>query len=80
LRYQDEFVRHKILDAIGDLYVIGHQVIGSYRANKSGHALNNRLIRAVLADEQCFEISTFEDVDTAPRAFSHKLDELLAAA
>ena len=80
LRYQDEFVRHKILDAIGDLYVIGHQVIGSYRANKSGHALNNRLIRAVLADQHCFEITTFEDVDTAPRAFSHKLDELLAAA
>lgn len=80
LRYQDEFVRHKILDAIGDLYVIGHQVIGSYRANKSGHALNNRLIRAVLADEHCYEISTFEDVEHAPRAFSHKLDELLAAA
>jgi UDP-3-O-[3-hydroxymyristoyl] N-acetylglucosamine deacetylase len=80
LRYQDEFVRHKILDAIGDLYVIGHQVIGSYQANKSGHALNNRLIRAVLADQSCYEIATFEDVEAAPRAFSHKLDELMAAA
>jgi UDP-3-O-[3-hydroxymyristoyl] N-acetylglucosamine deacetylase len=80
LRYQDEFVRHKILDAIGDLYVIGHQVIGSYCANKSGHALNNRLIRAVLADQESFEISTFEDVEHAPRAFAHKIDELLTAA
>jgi UDP-3-O-[3-hydroxymyristoyl] N-acetylglucosamine deacetylase len=80
LRYQDEFVRHKILDAIGDLYVIGHQVIGSYCANKSGHALNNRLIRAVLADQESFKISTFEDVEHAPRAFAHKIDELLTAA
>jgi UDP-3-O-[3-hydroxymyristoyl] N-acetylglucosamine deacetylase len=78
LRYQDEFVRHKILDAIGDLYVIGHQVIGSYRANKSGHALNNRLIRALLADQSTYEISTFDDVSNAPRAFAYNLDELLA--
>lgn len=60
LRYDDEFVRHKILDAIGDLYLLGHPVIGAYTAYKSGHALNNKLVRAVLADLASYEIVTFE--------------------
>src|SRR3989454_484716 len=58
LRYDDEFVKHKILDAIGDIYVTGHPLIGAYSAFKSGHALNNRLVRAVLADASAFEIIT----------------------
>jgi UDP-3-O-[3-hydroxymyristoyl] N-acetylglucosamine deacetylase len=66
LRYSDEFVKHKILDAIGDLYVIGHPVLASYSAYKSGHALNNLLIRAVLADEANFEVVSFEDEVDAP--------------
>lgn len=66
LRYGDEFVKHKILDAIGDLYVIGHPILASYSAYKSGHALNNLLIRAVLADANNYEIVTFDDVRTAP--------------
>ena len=50
LRYEDEFVKHKILDAIGDLYLLGHSLIGEFSGHKSGHALNNRLLRALLAD------------------------------
>jgi UDP-3-O-[3-hydroxymyristoyl] N-acetylglucosamine deacetylase len=66
LRYDDEFVKHKILDAIGDMYVIGHPLLASYTAYKSGHALNNRLVRAVLADPAAYEIVTFEDEARAP--------------
>ncbi|SFF60966.1 UDP-3-O-[3-hydroxymyristoyl] N-acetylglucosamine deacetylase [Fontimonas thermophila] len=70
LRYEDEFVRHKILDAIGDLYLLGHPVIGAFTAYKSGHALNNKLARAVLADAAAYEIVTFETADRpAPIAF-----------
>ncbi len=61
LRYPDEFVRHKILDAIGDLYMIGYPILGQYNAYKSGHDLNNQLIRAVLADKNSFEIVTIYD-------------------
>ncbi len=61
LRYPDEFVRHKILDAIGDLYMIGNPILGQYSAYKSGHELNNQLIRAVLADKNSFEIVTIYD-------------------
>lgn len=61
LRYDDEFVRHKILDAVGDLYLLGSPVIGAYTAYKSGHALNNKLVRAVLEDQQAFEYVTYED-------------------
>src|SRR3546814_5401772 len=61
LRYDDEFVRHKILDAVGDLYLLGHAVIGAYTAYKSGHALNNKLVRAVLDDATAYELVTFED-------------------
>jgi UDP-3-O-[3-hydroxymyristoyl] N-acetylglucosamine deacetylase len=66
LRYDDEFVKHKILDAIGDLYLIGHPLLAAYSAFKSGHALNNRLLRAVLADAAHYEIVTFEDEAQAP--------------
>lgn len=61
LRYEDELVRHKILDAIGDLYLAGHSIIGAYTAHKSGHALNNKLLRALLADPSAWEEVTFED-------------------
>ncbi|HEX4895285.1 MAG TPA: UDP-3-O-acyl-N-acetylglucosamine deacetylase [Solimonas sp.] len=70
LRYEDEFVRHKILDAVGDLYLLGYSVIGAYTAYKSGHSLNNKLARAVLADPNCHELVTFEDQEArAPIAF-----------
>ncbi|MGH8783467.1 MAG: UDP-3-O-acyl-N-acetylglucosamine deacetylase, partial [Cupriavidus necator] len=69
LRYGDEFVRHKILDAIGDLYVVGHPLIGAYVANKSGHGLNNQLLRALLADQEAYELVTFDRVEEAPAAF-----------
>ncbi|MGH8445926.1 MAG: UDP-3-O-acyl-N-acetylglucosamine deacetylase [Solimonas sp.] len=65
LRYDDEFVRHKILDAVGDLYLLGHPVIGAYTAYKSGHALNNKLVRAVLDDPASYEIVTFEQQEAA---------------
>ena len=71
LRYPDEFVRHKILDAIGDLYIIGHPFIGAFEGYKSGHAINNALLRAVLSDEQSFEWVVFDDNDEhLPTAFS----------
>lgn len=70
LRYDDEFVRHKILDAVGDLYLLGHSVIGAYTAYKSGHALNNKLVRAVLADSRAWELVSFEDAEArAPISF-----------
>jgi UDP-3-O-[3-hydroxymyristoyl] N-acetylglucosamine deacetylase len=65
LRYEDEFVRHKILDAIGDLYLLGYSVIGAYTAFKSGHALNNRLVRAVLADTAAWELINVDVRDAA---------------
>jgi UDP-3-O-[3-hydroxymyristoyl] N-acetylglucosamine deacetylase len=69
LRAGDEFAKHKILDAIGDLSALGRPLIGAYVAHKSGHAINNRLLRALLADETAFEITTFEDPQAAPAAF-----------
>jgi UDP-3-O-[3-hydroxymyristoyl] N-acetylglucosamine deacetylase len=66
LRYDDEFVTHKILDALGDMYVAGHPLIGAYVGYKSGHALNNKLIRAVLADKSSHEIVSFDDASKAP--------------
>jgi UDP-3-O-[3-hydroxymyristoyl] N-acetylglucosamine deacetylase len=73
LRDSAEFVKHKILDAIGDLYVVGHPLIGAYRAHGSGHAMNNRLLRALLADESAYEIVTFDDEAAAPKAFTFGL-------
>lgn len=69
LRYEDEFVKHKILDAIGDLYLLGHSLIGAFHGHKSGHAINNRLLRALLADASAWEEVTFEDANTAPISF-----------
>lgn len=69
LRYEDEFVKHKVLDAIGDLYLLGHPLIGAFSAHKSGHALNNRLLRAMMGDESAWELVSFADADEAPIAF-----------
>jgi UDP-3-O-[3-hydroxymyristoyl] N-acetylglucosamine deacetylase len=69
LRFNDEFVKHKILDAIGDLYLIGHPLLAAYSAHKSGHALNNRLLRALLA-EQAYETVSFTERREAPRLFA----------
>jgi UDP-3-O-[3-hydroxymyristoyl] N-acetylglucosamine deacetylase len=69
LRYDDEFVRHKVLDAIGDLYLLGNPLIGQYTAYKSGHALNNKLCRALLARADAWQIATFTDEKTVPAAF-----------
>jgi len=69
LRYGNEFVRHKILDAIGDLYLIGHPLLASYVAHKSGHTLNNHLLRALLAQPDAYEIVSFETLDAAPGAY-----------
>jgi UDP-3-O-[3-hydroxymyristoyl] N-acetylglucosamine deacetylase len=69
LRYEDEFVRHKILDAIGDLYLAGHGIIGEFQGYKSGHALNNVLVRALLAQQDAWEIVTFDDEVRAPIAY-----------
>ena len=70
LRYDDEFVKHKILDAIGDMYMLGHPLLAAYSAFKGGHALNNRLLRAVLADPANYEIATFADAADAPAGFA----------
>ena len=70
LRYDDEFVKHKILDAIGDMWVLGHPLLAAYSAYKSGHALNNQLLRKVLADGSNYEIVTFDDAADAPAGFA----------
>jgi len=69
LRYRDEFVKHKILDAIGDLYLLGSSLIGAFSGHKSGHALNNRLLRALLAQADAWEWATFEEASAAPISF-----------
>ncbi|MCE9550461.1 MAG: UDP-3-O-acyl-N-acetylglucosamine deacetylase [Betaproteobacteria bacterium] len=66
LRFEDEFVKHKILDAIGDLYLLGHPLIGAFSGYKSGHALNNALLRILLADEHAWEFVTFNKTEEAP--------------
>ena len=70
LRYDDEFVKHKILDAIGDLHILGKPLLASYVAYKSGHALNNKLLRKLLADASAYEVVTFEHEAEAPRGFA----------
>ena len=70
LRAYDEFVKHKILDAIGDLYLLGHSVIGHFHGHKSGHSLNNKLVRALLADEDAFEIVSFDQPCQVPEAYA----------
>lgn len=69
LRFEDEFVRHKMLDAIGDLFMCGHNIIGAFTAYKSGHALNNKLLQAVLAKQEAWEFVTFQDEAEMPLAF-----------
>ena len=69
LRYEDEFVKHKILDAIGDLYLLGHSLIGEFSGYKSGHALNNRLLRTLMADESAWEEVTYERPADAPISY-----------
>jgi UDP-3-O-[3-hydroxymyristoyl] N-acetylglucosamine deacetylase len=69
LRFEDEFVRHKILDAIGDLYLLGHSLIGEFTGFKSGHGLNNRLLRTMLADSEAWEEATFRDDSAAPISY-----------
>ncbi|WP_241086165.1 UDP-3-O-acyl-N-acetylglucosamine deacetylase [Candidatus Vondammii sp. HM_W22] len=69
LRYEDEFVKHKILDAIGDLYLLGHSLIGTFNGYKSGHALNNQLLKALMADVTAWEEVTFEEGDSVPISY-----------
>ncbi len=70
LRYDDEFVKHKILDAMGDLYIVGKPLLAAYSAFRSGHALNNKLLRELLAHQDAWEIVTFEDAKLAPAGFA----------
>jgi UDP-3-O-[3-hydroxymyristoyl] N-acetylglucosamine deacetylase len=70
LRYDDEFVKHKILDAIGDMQVVGHPLLAAYTSFKGGHALNNKLLRALMADPEAYEIVTFADATDAPAGFA----------
>ncbi|MES2917802.1 MAG: UDP-3-O-acyl-N-acetylglucosamine deacetylase [Pseudomonadota bacterium] len=79
LRYKDEFVRHKMLDAIGDLYLLGHSILGEYQGHKSGHGLNNQLLRAMLEQPEAWEIVTFDDEETAPISYI-KAERLMPAA
>jgi len=69
LRYEDEFVKHKVLDAIGDLYLLGHSLIGAFSGYKSGHALNNMLLRRLMADEGAWELVTFSGDQPAPISY-----------
>jgi len=71
LRYANEFVRHKILDAVGDLYLAGHPILGRFVGYKSGHALNNKLVRALLAQTDAWEEVTFDRAGTAPLAYGN---------
>nr|WP_315209020.1 UDP-3-O-acyl-N-acetylglucosamine deacetylase [uncultured Albidiferax sp.] len=70
LRYDDEFVKHKVLDAMGDMYMLGKPLLASYRAMKSGHALNNKLIRALMQNTEAWEIVTFDNASDAPAGFA----------
>ena len=78
LRYDDEFVKHKVLDAIGDLYLLGHPIIGAFEAYKSGHALNNALLRELAEHQDAWEMVSFTQEQDVPPAFL-RLHPLLAA-
>jgi UDP-3-O-[3-hydroxymyristoyl] N-acetylglucosamine deacetylase len=71
LRFDDEFVKHKALDAVGDLYMLGHPLIGAFHGVKSGHAMNNQLVRALLADEEAWEYVTYDRREQLPAAFGN---------
>ncbi len=75
LRYEDELVRHKILDAVGDLYLLGHSLIGAFSGHKSGHALNNCLLRTLMADAQAWELVTFDAAERAPVSYLQPLPQ-----
>ncbi|MDP3796693.1 MAG: UDP-3-O-acyl-N-acetylglucosamine deacetylase [Polaromonas sp.] len=70
LRYNDEFVKHKILDAMGDLYLLGKPLLAAYSAFRSGHAMNNKLLRELLSHKEAYELVTFEDEGRAPKGFA----------
>jgi len=70
LRYEDEFVRHKVLDAIGDLYLLGHSLIGAFSGHKSGHEVNNKLLRKLLVETDAWELVSFDEEKDAPISFS----------
>ena len=80
LRCADEFVKHKILDAIGDLYLLGHSLIGEFTGHKSGHGLNNKLLRALLADTEAWEMVTFDEEADAPISFMRSAEAPRSAA
>lgn len=69
LRYDDEFVKHKILDAIGDLYLLGNSLVGEFKGHKSGHDLNNKLLRKLIKETDAWEVKTFEDASSAPISY-----------
>ena len=75
LRYENEFVRHKILDAIGDLYLVGHPLLASYSAHKSGHTLNNLLLRALLAQPDAYEVVSFDSLEFAPGSYLRQVGQ-----
>lgn len=79
LRYPDEFVRHKVLDAIGDLYLMGHPIIGCFQGFKSGHTLNNKLVRALMAQPSAWDMVTFPEPAVSPISYGsqEQLDQLL---
>jgi UDP-3-O-[3-hydroxymyristoyl] N-acetylglucosamine deacetylase len=70
LRYGDEFAKHKILDAMGDLYILGKPLLAAYSAFRSGHAMNNQLLRALLARPEAYEVVSFDNEREAPRGFA----------
>ncbi|MGH8687404.1 MAG: UDP-3-O-acyl-N-acetylglucosamine deacetylase [Burkholderiales bacterium] len=76
-RFADEFIRHKVLDAIGDLYLLGRPLLGAFSAHKSGHGLNNRLLRALLADATAWEMASFEHADQAPAGVAGLVRQLV---
>ncbi len=76
LRYDNEFVKHKILDSIGDLYLLGHSLIGEFSGYKSGHELNNKLLLALMAEQDAWEEVTFEDDDKAPISYSQPVEDV----
>ena len=76
LRYEDEFVKHKVLDAIGDLYLIGHSLIGAFSGYKSGHGLNNLLVRKLMQQTEAWEEVTFDEQDAVPISYLHPAQAL----
>ena len=76
LRYNDEFVKHKILDAVGDLYLLGHPLLAAYSSHKGGHALNNLLLRALLADASAWKFASFQRAEEAPGTIARLYPQL----